>query len=160
MHEELRRRGRSGPRLWLSLQDAACFQLVNTSYALAGDLRRELSEQAETAPLAGQGALARLLLRLGEPEVGQAEPLLRQLADMRRLTPRQRAAACRALRGVIARCPDGMWGGEALPQRNRLLDQLQQMTIEHHAALPTLSTAPDDALQSRLRLDHQSAGST
>lgn len=160
MREELRRRGHSGPRLWLSLQDASCFQLVNTSYALAGELRRDLSERAQTTPLIEQGALARQLLRLGEPEGGQAEPLLRQLADMQRLSPSQRAAACQSLRGVIARCPDGMWEGEALPQRNRLLDQLRQMTVEHHAALPAQSTAPEDALQSRLRLDQQRARST
>lgn len=160
LHAELHQRGRAGPRLWLSLQDAACFQLVNTSYALAGELRREVSEQAATAPLAAQDTLARLLLRLGEPDVGQAEPLLRQLADMERLTPRQRAGACGALRGVIARCPDAMWGGEALPQRKRLLDQLKEMTVEQHAALPTVSSAPADALQSRLRHDHHTAGST
>ena len=159
LHAELRHRGRSGPRLWLSLQDAACFQLVNTSFALAGELRRAVSEQAATAPLAAQDALARLLLRLGEPEVGQAEPLLRHLADMERLTPRQRAGAGGALRGVIARGPDGMWGGDAQPQRKRLLDQLQDMTIEQHAALPTVSSAPADALQARLRLDHHTAGS-
>lgn len=160
LHAELRQRGRPGPRLWLSLKDAACFQLVNTSFALAGELRREVSEQAATAPLAAQDTLARLLLRLGEPDVGQAEPLLRQLADMERLTPRQRAGACGALRGVIARCPDAMWGGEALPQRKRLLDQLKEMTVEQHAALPTVSSAPADALQARLRHDHHTAGST
>ncbi|PHV06624.1 hypothetical protein CSQ96_14805 [Janthinobacterium sp. BJB412] len=158
--EELRRRGRSGPRLWLSLQDASCFQLVNTSYALAGELRRELSERVQTTPLIGQGALARQLLRLGEPEGGQAGPLLRQMVDMQHLSPSQRAAACRSLRGVIARCPDGMWEGEALPRRNRLLEQLRQMTVDHHAALPEQSTTPEDALQSRLRLDHQRARST
>ncbi|MFB9241711.1 hypothetical protein IV454_18735 [Massilia antarctica] len=160
LHEELRRRGRSGPRLWLSLQDAACFQLVNTSYALAGELRRELSERAGTAPLAGQGALARLLLGLGEADAGQAAPLLRQLVDMERLTPRQRAAACQSLRATIARCPDAMWSGAAPSQRPRLLDQLQELIIEHHAAAPALSAAPGDALQSRLRLDHLSTRST
>jgi hypothetical protein len=159
LHEELRRRGRAGPRLWLSLQDAATFQLVNTSFALAGDLRRELSEQAASAPLAGQGELARLLLGLGEADGGQAAPLLRQLVDMERLGPRQRGAACRALRATIARCPDRMWSGAPPSRRQGLLDQLQERIVEHDAALPTLALAPGDALQSRLRLDHQNGAS-
>ncbi|RSZ61106.1 hypothetical protein HF313_16415 [Massilia atriviolacea] len=157
LHEELRRRGRSGPRLWLSLQDAASFQLVNTSFAMAGDLRRELSDKAQAAPLAGQGELARLLLGLGDADAGQAGPLLRQLVDMEHLSPRQRGAACQVLRAAIARCPDSMWSGAAPSQRLGLLDQLQAMTIEHHAALPTLSAAPGDALQSRLREDHHNS---
>ncbi|NHZ32646.1 hypothetical protein [Massilia rubra] len=156
LHAELRRRGRSGPRLWLSMQDAACFQLVNTSVALAGELRRELSEQAHTTPLAGQGALARLLLGLGDPNAGQAGPLLRQLVDVERLGPRQRGAACRALRATLARCPDAMWNGAPPSQRTGLLDQLQEMTIEQHAALPALAAAPADLLQARLRQDHHS----
>lgn len=160
LHEELRRHGRSGPRLWLSLQDAATFQLVNTSFALAGDLRRELSERAGCAPLAGQGELARLLLGMGEADGGQAAPLLRQLVDMERLSPRQRGAACQVLRATVARCPDGMLGGAAPSRRQGLLEQLQDQIVEHHAALPTLSAAPGDALQSRLRLDHHNSRST
>jgi hypothetical protein len=159
MQDALRQRGRSGPRLWLSLQDARCFQLVDTSYALAGELRGAISEQAEVSPRLAQGDVARLLLRLGEPETGQAGALLRQLVDTEHMTPAQRGGACRALRAVIARCPDGMWSGEPLPQRNRLLDQLRDMTIEHDAALPPAAAAPDDALQARLRRQHLGAGS-
>lgn len=134
----LKSRGKGGPKLWLSLSDAACFTVVQTCSAVAGDLRRDLSdkEMANLAPQADESAMTMLLLRAGEPERDKAASMMQTLVGPESATPpQQRAKACKLLRTVLADLPPMLSQGEAKPRLQALCADLDAMQVQLHATL-------------------------
>lgn len=154
----LRRQGGKGPRLWLSLADAASFHLVQTAFSMAAGLRRAVSERAGAAPRADQAGLAMELLRLGEPGGGNAAALVRQAGASGAMTPRQSGQVCLLVREAVRDCPDALWQADATARRADLLDQLLLMQIEHDAAQARVAPAPGVALETQLRRQQPAPG--
>jgi hypothetical protein len=157
---QLRARSRNGPRLWLSMADAGSFNLVQTAFSLAAELRRDVSEQAGSVPRQDAAGIAMQLLKLGEPENEQAERLMQGASDARPMTARQRGRTCRLLHEMLRRCPDGFWTGDAAARRGPLLAQLRRMVVENDAALAPLAPDPGAALETRLRSRQAASRST
>jgi hypothetical protein len=167
----LRTRGGKLPQVWLSLSDAASFTVVQSCFAIAGALRRDLSEQAKTNPRLSQAELTSLLLRVAEPESGKADKLLEALlgpdplaaqggqfsstqdvdpatTDFRAIA--NRAVACELIRAVVVDMPPALWPQELGQQRQVLMGQLRAVTAALHAMLPAPPPLAD-TLEKRLR---------
>lgn len=146
MTGKLKSRGKGGPQLWLSLDDAKCFTTVLTCDALAGDLRRDLSdkEQANLTPQAEAEDITMLLLRAGEPERDKAAMLMNTLVGPESATaPQQRAKACKLLRSVLADLPATLNQGDAKPRLQALCADLDAMRVKLHASLATPRSETD-----------------
>ncbi|MET3130420.1 hypothetical protein AAKU55_000673 [Oxalobacteraceae bacterium GrIS 1.11] len=157
MADSLYVKGRGGPRLWLSLSDAASFNVVQTSYAMAGDLRRDLSEQAAVAPRADQAETAAILLNLGQGDGEQADTMLERIVGPEKMSPLRQVAALRLLRGVVGKLPPAIWSQAGHAQRQPLIENLQRAIVALHPALPSLAPTAD-LLESRLRLSLKPSG--
>ena len=115
----------AGPRMWLSFGDAACFNALQTIFALAGDLRTELWERAAVIARADQTTAALALLSAAESGSTQADLLAGKLADMKELDPMRAALLFMALYRTVLKMPDSMWAEEVLEQRLALLEELK-----------------------------------
>lgn len=139
-----------GPRLWLSLADAASFNTVQTSFALAGDLRRTLSESAKVVSKAGQAETALALLGATEPGRGRAEPVVGQIADSKALTPLQQMQLYRLTRLALEKMPMTAWPKDTPAQRMNLLDELRVLAAIVCDKMPRAAT-PAEQLEQKMR---------
>ncbi len=118
----------TGPRLWLSLSDAASFNVLQSCFAIAGDLRRNLSERAGITPGGNQVETALVLLALpGSSE--QAERLASKLIIQRQMRPLQRIQMFVLIRHAVESMSTMMWDPRLLQQRQSLLTDLRTATF-------------------------------
>lgn len=140
----------AGPRLWLSLTDAASFNAVQTSFALAGDLRRDLSESAKVVGKASQAETALALLGATEQGRGRAEPLVGHIADSKTLTPLQQMQLYRLTRLAVEKLPLTAWPKDLPAQRMNLLDELRMLAANVCDKMSRAAT-PAEQLEQKMR---------
>jgi hypothetical protein len=140
---------RSAPQLWMSMADANSFTTIRNGFAMAAELRGNLSEQANITAGLDQVALTVALLEL--PTLPAATPLLNMLAEPAAINAQQQEKLLRLLHQTIAALPTTWWEQDALPQRLQLLEELYQAMVEHGMRLPGAGVAPEDSLEAQLR---------
>lgn len=138
-----------GPLLWLSLGDAACFNMLQTGFAIAGSLRRELWDQAGILAQTGQTATAVQLLGWADSGEDRAEALGEFIAGTDDLDALQSALLYMVLYRAMSRLPAALWRLELLRQRMALLDNLKSKAAANSAASPKRDEAQE--LEERLR---------
>ncbi|MFZ6773934.1 hypothetical protein ACO0LB_14580 [Undibacterium sp. SXout7W] len=137
----------SGPKLWLSLTDANSFNIVQTGFALAGDLRRNLSEHAGVMTKSNQAEMAIALLSLAEHGRGKADHLMVHLADIQSLTALQKMQMCLLTRQTIEKFPMIFWKKELPLQRMSLLDELGALALAISGEIPAALTKEEQLEQ-------------
>lgn len=147
---DLRARAATGPRLWLSLADAACFNMMQSSLAIASDLRRSLFERAKIIPRTNEITTAMALLSVAESTAGSADELVSQILERKGLAMLQLAQMYLAVRQAVERLALKAWGLENLARRQVLLDELMELAFEAGSRIPATQT-PEASLESRLR---------
>lgn len=118
----------TGPRLWLSLSDAASFNALQSCFAIAGDFRRNLSERAAITPGGNQVDTALVLLALpGSSE--QAERLANKMIVQKQMKPLQRIQMFMLIRHAVESLSISMWDPRLFQQRQALLTDLRAATF-------------------------------
>jgi hypothetical protein len=140
---------RAGPRLWLSLTDAASFNVVQSSFALAGDLRRDLSEQAKLVGKASQAETALALLGATEQGRGRADTLVGQIADSKALTELQQMHLYRLTGQAVEKMPMTAWPKDSA-QRMNLLGELRTLVSDLCEKMPRAATT-EAQLEQKMR---------
>lgn len=140
---------RPGPRLWLSLTDASSFNVVQTSFALAGDLRRDLSARAKVVGKANQAETALALLGATEPGRGRADPLVAHIADSKLLDALQQMYLYRLTGQAVEKMPMTAWPKDSA-QRANLLDELRTLASDVCDKMPRAATAAEQ-LEQKMR---------
>lgn len=133
----------AGPRLWLSLSDAAAFNAVQSSFAIAGDLRRDLSERAGITLKLNQAGTAVALLGAAELGVTRADAFVSHLTDSKEGAALKKIQLYMLIRQALEKLPTTMWRPENLHLRMTLLDGLRSLASAHCSQ--NLTTAEDDA---------------
>lgn len=141
---------RAGPRLWLSLTDAASFNVVQSSFALAGDLRRDLSERAKVVGKGTQAETAVALLGVTEQGRGRADPLLSQIADIKTLDEKQKMQLFALTRQAVEKMPMTAWPKDVPAQRMNLLDELRTLGVNVCDKMPRTATSAEQ-LEQKMR---------
>lgn len=147
---DLRSTTATGPRLWLSLSDAACFNTVQTSFVLADDLRRGLFERAHVLPRTGQLGTALALLEVAESAMTTADALVDQVVERKGLAALQLVQACMLVRHAVERLALTAWREEHLAHRMHLLDELRALALGAGGSVPA-SWSAEGQLESALR---------
>lgn len=119
----------ASPQLCLSLADASSFAAVHTCFAVAGELRRDVSASAGVLIKSQQLDTTLVLLGVSEARSSNVNSLLASLLDASTLTPGQRRQVYLLLRQALAQLPLGLWNKDAMAQRGVLLDQLHKLMI-------------------------------
>jgi len=132
--------GSAGPRLWLSLSDAAAFNAVQTGFAIAGDLRRNLSERAGITLALNQAATAMALLGVAELGVARGDAFVAYLVDSKDSPLLRRAQLYMLVRQAVEQLSTTLWRPEMLPQRMKLLDELRTLAFTLPGAAPECDT--------------------
>lgn len=114
----------TGPRLWLSLSDAASFNAVQSVFFIAGDFRRNLSERAGITPSGSQAETALVLLALPDTG-GQAEAIAAKITRQKQMGTLQRIQVFMLLRYAVESLSLSLWDSRGLQQRLLLLDELR-----------------------------------
>jgi len=122
-----------GPLLWLSLGDAACFNMLQTGFALAGSLRRDLWDQAGILAKTGQTATAILLLNWADSGEDRAEVLGESIVSMEDLDALQSALLYLVLYRALSKLPSALWRLDLLRRRMDLLDNLKSKAVANSA---------------------------
>lgn len=117
----------SGPRLWLSLSDAAAFNAVQSSFSIAGDLRRDLSERGSITLKVNQAGTAVALLGVAELGVSCAEAFIDHLVDSKDSSALRNIQLYMLVRQAVEKLSITMWRPEMLHQRMTLLDELRAL---------------------------------
>jgi hypothetical protein len=126
----------SGPRLWLSMADASAFNLVQSCFSLAGELRSNLVNRAKIIPLASHSAMTLTMLSLGDK--GKASNLIADIIDPRASSFQRLADVCATLLGVARKLPLNLWQ-QRPEQRLELIDELQSYVRNISGAMPRQS---------------------
>lgn len=147
---DLRSATATGPRLWLSLSDAACFNTVQTSFVLADDLRCGLFERAHVLPRTGQVATALALLEAAESAMTTADVLVDQIVERKGLAVLQLAQATMLVRHAVERLALTAWSEEHLAHRMHLLDALRALALGAGGSVPA-SWSAEGRLEAALR---------
>ncbi|MGZ3241548.1 MAG: hypothetical protein ACXWJK_15060 [Burkholderiaceae bacterium] len=134
----------ANPRLSLTLAWAASFEAVQSIFALAGDLRRDLSERAGIMSKANQAATCMALLGITEQGGGRAHSLVGQIADSTLLTALQQMRLYLMTQQAVKKMPLTIWHKDLLPQRTNLLDELRTLTSD---LSEKIERAPTEAAQ-------------
>ena len=140
----------AGPRLWLSLSDAASFNAVQSGFAIAGELRRDLSERAGILLAPDQAATAMALLGVAELGVTRGDAFIWHLVDSKNSPLLKRMQLYVLVRQAVEKLPIALWQAEALPQRMKLLDELRALAVALSGEEP-YPVADEAALQRQLR---------
>ncbi|MFC7518741.1 hypothetical protein ACFQUU_27390 [Herbaspirillum sp. GCM10030257] len=136
------------PYLWLTLSDAAAFNSVQSSFGIACDLRRDLTEKALVMPKASHATIAVALLGIAESGgKGKGSILVNQIVDTRNLDSLQQAAVSRTIGGAVRKLPLTMWPADKLPQRAELIAELDEMVIVGHKDIQTWQKRAEDKEQ-------------
>ncbi|HYD63147.1 MAG TPA: hypothetical protein VEC35_22525 [Noviherbaspirillum sp.] len=147
---DLRSTTATGPRLWLSLSDAACFNTVQTSFVLADDLRRGLFERAQVLPKTGQVATALALLEAAESAMTTGDALIDQIVERKGLAALQLMQAYMLVRHALERLAFTAWSEDHLTHRMHLLDELRALAHGAGGSVPA-SWSAEGQLESTLR---------
>ncbi|WP_211474743.1 hypothetical protein [Collimonas humicola] len=147
----------AGPRLWLSLSDAAAFNAVQSSFAIAGDLRRDLSERAGITLKLNQAGTAVALLGAAELGVTRADAFVSHLTDSKDGAALKKIQLYMLIRQALEKLPITMWRPENLHLRTTLLDGLRALASAHCGQnLPTAEDDSDFAQQLRVKVRRKS----
>lgn len=138
----------SVPRIWLSLSDAACFNAVQSSFAIAEGLHRDLSKLANVLPKMDLGATAISLLGAPSWGNGGASNFANQIIGSGTFDKNARLAACSLCHQAVSSLPETLWSIDKMPQRLSTLDELRNMSL-HDASIP--QQMEEDRLQEHLR---------
>jgi hypothetical protein len=128
----------TGAKLWLSLEDAAAFRAVQSSFAASHDLRTSFGEIG-VRPLLTEAAMADSLMALPEAGKVRANGLINEMADFKSLWAIRRAQLYAAIRRSIADLPLTMWPEEK-SARNDILADLDSQSITSYIEVPVQST--------------------
>jgi hypothetical protein len=140
---------RAGPSLWLSLKDAAAFSLLQSIYALGGDLRRGISERGKFVCKGSQAETTVALLGAAEPGRGRADPLVAHIADSKPLTAMQQMLLYRLTGQAVEKMPMTAWPKDSA-QRANLLDELRTLASNMCDKIPRAAT-PAEQLEQKMR---------
>ena len=145
--------GDLGPRMWLSMSDAASFNVVQSGFAIGRELRAKL-HQAGIMPHASDAATGIALLGVAEKENGDIDIFVTKIvAGPGMQTPLQRVFAHKHLGDAIAMLPASLWPLDKQADRLELLGGLKQRAAGALSMLPASHDAANSLqrqLQSRV----------
>lgn len=147
MSAGLRSREATGPRLWLSLSDAACFNAIQSGIAIAAELRRMLSERAHLVAKAGDTATAVALLEAAGAGCA-AEALADRIIERNGLAALQLMQMYMLTRQALERLAITAWQDEAY--RRDLLEKLRELACGASSRQPS-PHSKEEQLEARLR---------
>lgn len=138
-----------GPRMWLSMSDAASFNAIQSAFSIGCDLRRNLSD-ANVVPQANEGETAIALLGTAS-DTGSARKLAERVAGDEQLSMKQKADSYRLVGRAVESLPVTLWPEEKLPQRMDLIDELRSLGGAAAEGLRQARVTKDARLEQMLR---------
>lgn len=145
----------AGPRLWLSLSDAAAFNVVQSSVAIAGELRRDLPLRAGLMPKETLIATTLAFLGIGEPGGSRAERVVEKIVNGMNASMLQLMQAYMLVSQAVQRLPVAIWQQGNMQQRLDFLDEMRRLAIEKSSAVPSLASPEDELLEKWLREEYR-----
>lgn len=130
--------GELGPRMWLSMSDAASFNAVQSSFAIGRELRAKFAV-AGIRPRANDAATGVALLGVAEKENSDVDTFAKKIVSGGAQTPLQKILTYKHLAHAVAMLPTTLWSSDK--ERLHLLDGLTQRTRDADAKLPTSQTS-------------------
>ncbi len=133
-----------GPRLWMSLSDAAAFNVVQTSFAIAGDLRRDLSERAGITSAFHQSGTALALLNAAQTGAKTADTVVGQIIGQQEIEGRGKMQTYALIRQAVDKLPATAWPSPLLVHRMTLLEHLRSLALESSEYRPFAGTDEEE----------------
>jgi hypothetical protein len=145
---------RNFPKFWLTMSDAAAFNLAQTALALAGDLRTAIAEQAHIAPALHAAEIAVLMLSASEGAwgKGKGEHIVKEVVGKAELDALSMGKVYLLVYRAISLLPETAWAANRLNARRDLLDELRQKGQHLQPILPVHELKEELAEQEWLRM--------
>jgi hypothetical protein len=128
------------PRFWLCMTDAAAFNSVQSTYAIATEMRRDMIEKANVMPRASNAAMTVSLLGVVDAGKSKINSLVTQVCDIHEADAVQKVWIYDTVLTAIRRLPHNYWSQEKLPQRLEVIDELLKQVTGAYRVAPTLET--------------------
>lgn len=139
-----------GPKMWLSMSDAANFRAIQSAHATAGDLRKSLSD-ANIVPRTKEGSTTIALL--GVPELGSnmAGKLADDVVGRKDLSSQQKANMYRLCARAVETLPLTLWPDDKHSQRMDLISKLRNLSGSSASEVQKQRETKEAKLERRLR---------
>jgi hypothetical protein len=128
------------PRFWLCMTDAAAFNAVQSTHAIAGELRRDLIEKAHVMPKASNAAVTVSLLGVVDAGKSKVNSLVSQIYDLNEADPVQKGRVYEQVLLAVRKLPHSFWPQEKLAQRMEVVEDLLKQVGVAYRGMPTLET--------------------
>lgn len=146
------------PRFWLCMSDASAFNAVQSAYAIAAELRRDLVEKAHVLPRASEAAISVGILTMVESGKSKINVLVSQVYDGKDGDPATRGRVYQQVMQAVKRLPHTMWPLDKLNVRLDLIDELSKQCVSAYGNMPMPELAVERMeRQWRADLDAQKA---
>lgn len=128
------------PRLWLCYSDAMAFLTVQSTYAIAGELRRDLVEKAAVMPQTDDAEVTESLLGVVDAGKSKINGLVSRICNLKDADSVQKGRVLEQILVAVRKLPHTFWAAEKLPQRLEVLDDLLKQVGVAYQGMPTLET--------------------
>ena len=136
-----------GPQLWLSMNDSKSFNVVQTCYAAAGNLRQDVSVQLQLTSRASQVGTMLALLDLFDNKRVKASEFGNFLVDFTKLNAQKKMRLFMLLERTIASFPLIFWQSESYAKRLAMLEEFRNAAVLAANELDEQHTAADKTEQ-------------
>jgi hypothetical protein len=131
------------PRLWLCMSDAAAFNSVQSTFAIATDLRRNLIERAQVMPRTSHASMSVSLLGIVESGKSKVSPFVTQIFDAKDADAATKGRVYAQIQHAIRELPTTMWPHDKPSQRMDVLDELGKNIKGAYKIMPALETSAE-----------------
>jgi len=139
-----------GPKVWLSMSDANSFRTIQSTHAIAMDLRRDLSD-AKIVPRKNEGEATIVLLSIPGLNADAAVKLKEGVVGRDDLSPKQRADMYRLFAKAVNTLPITLWPEDKSSQRTALIGELRDLSGSSADEMKKPKETPEEKLERTLR---------
>ncbi|RZI42198.1 hypothetical protein EGT07_13315 [Herbaspirillum sp. HC18] len=128
------------PRLWLCMSDASAFNAVRSTFAIAGDLRRDLIEKAHVLPRTSPASMTISMLSIVEGGKSKVNSFIFQLYDHKSADANTKGRVYTELLQSFKKLPTTLWPQERTG-RMELMEELRKQVLESYRGMPMVETS-------------------
>jgi hypothetical protein len=133
------------PRFWLCMTDASAFNAVQSTYAIAAELRRDLVEKANIMPRSTHATVTVSLLGVVDAGKSKVSSLVTQIHDFKDTDSVMKGRVYEQILLAIRKLPTTLWAHDKLSQRLEVLEDLSKQIGVAYRGMPTLETGVERA---------------
>jgi hypothetical protein len=124
------------PRFWLCMSDASAFNMVQSTHAIAVELRRDLVAKAQVLPKVNPAAITVSLLSVVEAGKSKVNSMVAQICDAKDSDPVKKALVYAQVAHAIKMLPLALWALDKQSQRLDLIDELVKQVVGTYGSMP------------------------